>query len=333
MATAQSCRLLHGTDTYTSWRTLKAIEARFLAKRDSMLDKAVYDLETTSLETLASVMRTVPFFVTHRLFILKHVGSASKGMQEGLVSLLADLPDGTYVVLYEDKSFDKRLSLYKWLEKHAKVEEYVFKNGPALQIWVRDVARGFSISLDASALGLLQEGLGEDSWQWIHEIKKLAAWVRSQGRDIAHKEDVLQLSSLSASASLFALTDALRDGKLREALSVVRQTRGTDDPMLIAGVLGGYVRTLAKIVVCYEQGITTKDAIAKAAKLNPYVVSLNLSLARQLSSQSLEASYAALIRFDESVKEGSVAPEAGLLLLILRLHGTFKRSMQGSRFA
>jgi DNA polymerase III subunit delta len=324
MPAAHLCHLICGNDTYKSSRLLKAIEDRFLSQQDSMTDLIRYDLDDISLETLKQTMLATPFFVQRRLFILKNALTAPKATQEGLKELLGKLTNSTYVVLYEPKACDKRLTLYTWLKTHAKIDDCTMPEAAGLTAWVQALAAKDGVQINLRAAGMLS-GSTADTQQLGREVEKLVCAAKAYGRTTISEEDVFALCALQSEESLFALTNALRDGNRAEVIRCYRRFLQEHDPLLIAGTIAAHIRTLAKIVLCQERGITQPDAIVRSTGLNPYVVKLTLPQARRVSLHAIQRSYKALIRFDASAKDGTAPPSLGLLLLILRLHDTLNR--------
>lgn len=324
------CIFIFGPDTYQSHRALKAIERRFLGQSNSLTDLSRLDMEETSLDVLKQSLLAIPFLVTHRLFILKNCFSSPKATQQGLIDLLDHATNSTVVVIYEPKAPDKRLSLYQWLMKQAKIQEFPPPSGPKLTSLIQSMATDAGVTIAPPAVQLLATHLATDTWRLNLEIQKLACLVLSGNRTSIAATDVTQGAYFEDQASLFHLTDSLRDGRLKESVQLYKQLITQEDPMLLAATLGSQIRTLAKIKLCLKQGITRGDAIARVSALNPYVVKLSQATAESLSPGAIKKSYVDLIRFDTQVKNGLVTGELGLLLLLFRLHGTLNKTSRGS---
>jgi DNA polymerase III subunit delta len=318
------CYLIYGLDTYRSTRALKAIQNRFLAKQNSMTDLVVYDMEETKLETVKQTLLTVPFFVSHRLFVLKNTFSCPKATLDALLTLLAQLSSSTVVVFYEPGTCDKRLGLYQWLIKNASVQEYAPPTGSELNNWIQTVARTHAVEIDSQAIAFFTQYFGQNTWLLALELGKVASYCLSCGRKMITAMDCEAMCLAQSEESLFKLTDALRDRGLNVAIRLYRQFVTVHDPMYMAATLASQIRTLAKVVLCLKMGLTAPPLIAQKTKLNPYVVKLALPLAKKLANRSLKLAYANLIEFDASVKEGRVPGDLAVLLLIINLHGNLK---------
>lgn len=321
MALKQRCFFIFGSDAYQSERALAAIKNRFLQKADSMADLVTFDLESTSLEQLKQTILTVPFFVTHRLFILRHPFQAPKATQEALSTLFEKTADSTVIVCFEPGVPDQRLSFFKWLKKSVTIQEHTAPTGHGLALFASQLAKKEGVTLDASAQAQLVQTTDLTTLALSREIPKLACYALSQGRTSITSDDLAQLCAFSSELSVFQLTDSLKAGNLKLTLQTTKKLLQTEDPLMLAGMLGNYVRTLAKLFLAKEQGEYNQAEIAKTTGLNPYVVKLTLRHAESVTPKTLKALYSHLRWFDEGAKNSAFAPEFGLLLLILRLHG------------
>lgn len=330
MSLQQKCRLIHGADSYCSRQALHAIEQRFLSRAESMVDFIKLDLEETTLDQVKQIVLTIPFLVTHRLFVLKNCFSLPKADQEGLMTLLEQLGESTYVILYESKSCDKKLTFYKWAEKQCRIEAYDIRTDKELIDWIQHLTKKGGVSIDNLTTSQLLAYTGKDSWRIKNEVLKLVAYARAQDRDRIASKDISILIQDTNELSLFALTDALRDGAIKKSVALYREISLQQDPMMIAGMIAGQIRSWTKIHLCLETGIHNEASIARYTKLNPYVIKLSLPFVRQISSQALKAGYSELIRFEEKIKSGATTPALSLLLLILRLHGSLFKKVKSS---
>jgi len=326
MSTAKPvCYFIFGNDVARSAQSVKAIETRFLAKQDNLTDLVHYDVEETSLETIKQTILTVPFFTSHRLFILKHACSAPKATQEALIKLIGQLSPATFVVFYETKPCDKRLTLYNWLSKNAKVQESTMPTGTLLVKRIHESGAAMGITLEPAAVNWLADVYGTDSLRLALEIKKLVSYCASGQRTKITLHDVTLLCFKASDESFFRLSDSLRQGDLRQTVQLYRALITKDDPMLLAATLVSQIRSAAKLFLGLKQGLSQPALLTSKTKLNPYVVKLTLPLAKSLNKRQLQEAYDSFIWFDASVKNGMVESRLGILLLILRLHDNLNR--------
>lgn len=324
MSVAKNILFFYGSDTYRVAAAVRAIEARFLSKQDSMADLVKLDLSEVGIESLKQTMLTMPFLVSHRLFILRSPFNAPKAVQEELPKLLAMVSSSTVVVVVHVGTPDKRLGLYKWLQAQSKAQEFALPEPADLAKWVMELAQQRGLAISPVVAKVLASAFTSDTMQLYNEVLKLSAYAKSRGSGQISESDVMELCTLAESPSVFALTDAIRDGNVAKSLMLTRKLVEVEDPLMLAGAIASQVRTLAKLVMCRELGVAGQSQIASVSKLNPYVVKLSLSKASKLSKGVIRESYKELVRFDASAKDGTVAAPVGLSLMVVRLCALFK---------
>lgn len=287
-----------------------------------MPDLTEIDLTETVGTVLEQSLLSVPFFVTHRLFILKSPFLAPKSVQEKLVELLPRLAPTTVAVLFEPNQADGRTKLWQWLKINAIVYTHNLPTGSQAIHLIQGMAQKWGVMITADIAQQLITSDRVDTWYLENEIAKLAAFVKSRRQSEITKETLQQFGSSTSDPSVFLLTDAIRDGKLVESIGLVKQLELVADPMATAGMVATVVRNLTKIVLAGTNLATS--VLAQKTGLHPYVVTLSLPAAKKQSIKSLKRCYQDLVRFETDVKQGRLPGSLALVLLILRLNDNLK---------
>lgn len=319
--------LIHGADSRASWYKLQAIRNRFLTHSGSMPDLTELDLTEVTGAVLEQSMLSVPFFVTHRLFILKSPFSAPKTIQEKLVDLLPKIAPSTVVVFFEPQQADGRTKLWQLLKLQGTVYSHDIPEGAAARAYILELARSSAVTIDSGAVDLLMVAENLDTWKLEHEIRKIAAYCLSKGQAVITRQAVEEIGSLSTEVSVFGLTDSVRDGKLVQSIRLLKQLEVNQDPMALAGMVATVPRNLAKIVLAGTD--QSAQSIARLTGLHPYVATLTLSVAKKQTRQSILAAYDSLIKFETDVKTGLLPSSLALLLLIIRLGDSLNKGYVG----
>lgn len=331
MAIKSQIYFLYGNDSYRLAQAARTIETRFSGQKDSLADLVKLDLVEANLESLKQTILTMPFLVSHRLFILRSIFSAPKATQEALPKLLEQVSSSTIVVLVHNGLPDKRLGLYKWLLSQTKAQEFAIPSPEELKRWVTSLTQKENLTLEPKAMLMLVDSFKDDTNRLFLEISKLMCYAKARNKSDITTQDIALLCQLLSETSVFELTDAIRDGNTAKALRMARQLLEQEDPLMLSGALGSQIRTLAKLVLCRNLGIAGASQLASVTKLNPYVVKLALPAATALSPKAIKKSYDELVWFDSSVKNGSVPADLGLSLLIIRLCNALKPNREAGR--
>lgn len=282
-----------------------------------MADLTEYDLEQTDFAVLEQSLLSVPFFVTHRLFIISAVWSASKAIQEKLIALLGRIAPSTVVVLYENKQADGRTKLWQWCKANATLYTHDTPVDGALDICIGKCAAQFGVSVDRDVVRELASVQPVDTWWLYHEIHKLSAYAKSRLLSTIDRSCLDGVGVLGQSISVFTLTDSLRDGKARKAVEALQQIGRDQDPIATAGMVVGLARTVAKCVLTGTH--RSKADIAQATGLHPFVVGLTQPIAKRHTPKTLARIYEYAVIFERQVKSGLMPAQTALLLLVVRV--------------
>ncbi len=261
--------------------------------------------------------------------VVEGVDAADDALARVLGEVVADLPDGRYLVVTHPGGV-KGKALLDLLRKAGADE--VDCRGPKKGKETREfLTREFARSKRAvtpDAVTVLHDSIGHDLGLLCSAVAQLCADVETDPIDA---EAVGDFFGGVAEVSGFTVADAVWDRRVAEALQSLRQAMVTDDAarigVLMVSSLASGLRTLVR-VGGMPPGTSEAD-IAREAGVPPWKVS---TLRRQWSRWSadqrrLAAAVVALAEADGAVKGGvgggtSLDPEQKLLALEVLVAGT-----------
>ncbi|MCC6388034.1 MAG: hypothetical protein IT302_11710 [Dehalococcoidia bacterium] len=228
-----------------------------------------------------------------------------------LLAALKKLPG----VSIEEQPELKNEALTRYIRDEANARGLRFRSGPprtahpSSQEWDRATAQD-----PVTLIGILTGG---ETLAIANELDKLALYT--MGRD-ATIDDVYELCSGQREFTAFALTDAVMDGRLLDALSVLEALRsqGESTPSLLALLMAAY-RRLGPVIDLREQGVSP-DEIGKATGLKwQGLRDAAIRRADGLGQAGLAAAFAALVEADRRQKLGEIDDDLALEVAIGKL--------------
>lgn len=134
----------------------------------------------------------------------------------------------------------------------------------------------------------------------FHELDKIILYAQSQGLSEVSHEELADLCTLSMTADIFALMDAISDQDLVRSLSILhhRLERG-DAPAQLLFMMARQVRNL---MACQMGG--TKTSLKDEMKLHPFIVSKIQKQAKRFALHELKELYRDCLEFDFLLKRG-----------------------------
>lgn len=305
---------LYGEDSFRSSQKVSEIKNKFLNADKFGSGLSAFDYEEKERKgNLLDVLGTPNLLSPKRLVIVKKLiagGSASE--QEETLDFLrknaellqkdADL----VVVFWEGNQPKKNNALGKFLEKISKKQNFEKLEGLKLGQWIAQRIKKIDekSGITKTALDKLILYAGNNTHFLDKEIKKLVDYA--SGR-IIKDEDVEILVRANLESNIFSTIDALAGGNKKEAVSLLhRHLQKGEDPFYLFSMFVYQFRNLLKIADLKKSCGNNEYALAKAAKLHPFVVKKGLSQLKNFSGEKLREAYRKLSELDTAAKIGKI---------------------------
>jgi len=330
--------IFYGRDTFSLRRALVDLKASL--DSDGMLESntSLLDGRQLSPEELMAVCDTVPFLAAQRLVVVEGLlarfeasgragrrrdksatGGEGLGPWRVLPEYVDRLPPTTTLVLV-DEDVSLANPLLAALRPKAKAQHFPPLHPREVPAWIQRRASEIGLALSSRAVTVLANLVGNDLWLLASEMDKLAAYANGQRLDEA---DVRALVGAAREVSIFALVDAIVEGRPQQALRLLRQAiaQGADYPYLFAMVLRQY-RNLVLARELLDQGERSADIGERLGIRAPFALEKLLDQAERYEMPRLVAAYRRLLAADVAVKRGIYSDELALELLLQDLAAT-----------
>ena len=306
---------VYGENTYASLQKLSTLREHFVQKHDpSGMNVSEFVVGKSKLGEVMAGIQAPPFLGAKRLVIVKglcETYSTKKDAKEW-IEAFERIPESTVVAVWDRVSVKKmvRHAMIKAYADKQDVHQYAFSSleGSQLQSWAADYAKQLELQIDRSLLMMIVSRVGSDLWQLSGELAKVAAYMNGAP---ATQEVVDLLVRTNSDDQMFALMDALSAGQTKRVLELLRSQRqfGTADHQLFA-MLSRQVRLLLSVRDLIDQrGSVSKQDVAGALSLHPFVAQKTLSQAQRFSKEQLLHMQTLLYRLDRLIKRGQVDAE------------------------
>ncbi len=269
-----------------------------------------YDGEETATARMRESLQSLPFLTLRKLVLLREP-SKQKDFAESIDKILESTADTTDVVIIEPK-LDKRLSYYKTLKKSTDFRELKDLDANGLAKWAVAYTKEQGGNLQSPDARELVDRVAGNQQMLKLEVDKLLMY----DPNITGKTIQLLTTRLPQS-TVFELLDATFAGKTTHALALYNEQRILKvEPQAIIAMLAWQLHILVVVKAAAGQ---SADAIAKIAKLNPFVVRKSQSLVRNVSLAQLKAQVDGLLALDYRLKRTTIDADEALQLYIIQL--------------
>jgi DNA polymerase-3 subunit delta len=321
--------VFYGKDDFSSHEALD--ELRRELDSDGMLADNTVRLDANARpDELLAFCQTVPFLSSHRLIVVdrllaKFENSGGRRRRktpddaleqwQPFIEALPSLPETTALVFMEG-DLSASNAFLQALKPHAKAREFKPLAQSDVAPWIVERAQRHGIALEARAVAALAQLVGNQLWTLDSELRKLATYA--DGRPVS-EDDVRALVSLAREPSVFAMADAVIEGRLQDAEELLQRLLAEGEPAQ---------RLLAMVARQYRLLLLTKELLDKRVRgpeisarlqVQGFVVQRLLKQAPAYTIDSLRQAYGKLIEADLSVKRGVYDDETALQLLFFEL--------------
>jgi DNA polymerase-3 subunit delta len=312
--------LIYGEDTYRSRQWARELETKFREKFDTQgYNVSSFDGDT-DLNELRAAICAPPFLGTKRMIQVKRLIETA-GKDENLITVLAQIPESSIVVLWEEgeeKAFAKIPLFAKMVRgKENKTYPFPLLKGASLETWARTHAKSLDIEFERGALTVLVNRVN-DLWQLSAELEKCAAlkvpvtttWVNEN----VHGQ---------TPENIFAFVDALAARDAKKVMAELRTQRENDLPVpYLLTMIARQFRMLrqAQNYLEVHPGSTAPE-LAEVFGWHPFVAKKTLVQAHMYFKEILAANADAIFEADRSFKSGKYDQNAALDLLLAKLLG------------
>ena len=324
--------ILYGLDDFSLSQAVGKIKA-------DLGDWEMLATSTTNLEgqhlTLSELRNkcgAAPFLSSHRLVIVNGLlgrfevkqskprsgkGKSGNGLGEweGLASYIEQMPETTVLMLVDEEVKGSN-PLLKKISPLAEVKTFPLLRGKDLKEWIRQRVKKEGGDITPQAVDLLAELIGGDLWAMDGEIRKLLLY--NQARSIS-VDDVRQLVSHVQEASIFALVDAVAEGRTESAQRILH--RLYDEGVAPTYILVMITRQFRLIAQARDlgKGLSRLQIQDRLGLKQSYVVDKTLSQAKLYDFEDVKRAYDKLLETDLAIKTGKYSDKLALELLVTEL--------------
>lgn len=231
----------------------------------------VFYAKDTSLYDVISACKQYPTFAERQVVVLREAQQVSKTDEWKALESYLDKPVAStlLLILYKNKTPDKRTTLYKKLDQSVYFEAIKLKENE-LPAWIKNIAENKSLRIKESGAAQLAENLGNDLSRIANEIEKLGL-VLSSGTEIT-PEIIEKFIGISREYNTFEFSNAIQDKDIVKAIKIIHyfsQNPKAGPIQMVIALLFGFFSKLW--VVHHIKSLSDSD-IAKEAGIAPFQV-------------------------------------------------------------
>lgn len=308
----QNVYLFTGQETYLLDKELQRWREWFLVKfwSDSVFS---FSLDNLDISLIKQAIYSSGLFTTKKLILINGLpldATTKLGEEqneslalfvEGLIKAEGKIPDDSLLVFISSVP-DKRLRLYKFLEKYATLKEFNQLKGSDLESFVTHELHEFVI--DHATIQYFLMKVGSDLYRIWFECDKLKTWAKIKQHPKIDEAMIDHIVFWQVETDSFSLLKALFTEK-RKAIRILQKIQENwADWNQFAGMLYRAMKFYLFMMDLDENGVKDSKDIASFLKMNPWQVKNEYAKIWILKAnkKNIEMFYTGLIQLDAGIK-------------------------------
>ncbi len=328
--------ILYGKDDFSLQQALEEIKNELGNREMLEVNTSILDGQQLSLIQLRDACSTIPFLCPNRLVIVKGLlgrfeqrsgperrvtrsrAKLNSGLEEwmGLADCVKQMSPTTALILV-DGEIKANNRLLKSLAALAKVMAFPPLKDKELSSWIQDRVKQGGGAISPVAVKLLVGLVGAGLWIMSGEIDKLLAYCAGQ---IITEDSVKQVTSYAREANIFALVDAILEGRIKVAQQMLHRLiqEGASPSYILAMI----TRQLRLIVMAKELGqeLFRPEIRGRLEPTSDYGLEKAVRQAKAYSLERVNKTYHKLLEADVAIKTGKYDGDLALDLLVVELY-------------
>jgi DNA polymerase-3 subunit delta len=235
---------LEGEEDYYIDLVMEFAEHKILNESEAGFNLTVFYGKDADWVAVVNACRRYPMFAERQVVLLKEA-QQMKDLEKLEGYIEKPLSSTIFVASHKGKTFDKRKTFYKHLKSSAeifnseKVKEY------KLQEWIAVFIKSQGYTINAKAINLLDEHIGNDLSRIANEVEKLS--VNLKGKKEITEDDIEKYIGISKEYNVFELQDAIAKKNLAKAITIIQYFEGNPKAGPIQMVLPALYSTFSRI--------------------------------------------------------------------------------------
>ena len=309
---------LYGNDEFAIARRVREFESEFPDPTTAGMNTARLEARSVSENDLNNAVNAMPFLAPRRLVILANPSAkySKPNERKKFEEFLSAAPGSVRLVLYEsvEPRDAERHWLVKWAAKGgAKAQGFMLPRQKDMPGWIINETKNQSGVMEPSAAAKLAEMIGTDTRQAGMEIAKLLAYVNWE-RPVK-LADVETVSIVTAEPDIFAMVDALAEGKSGAAQKLLHRLLENEEAFALWGMVIRQFRLLLQAREVIDARGMIPD-VQEALGVHPFVAEKVYAQAKRFPMATLELIYHRLLAMDEAAKNGQVTLDLALDMFV-----------------
>lgn len=295
--------LLWGDEEFLRDYYKNALISKVLDKDFADFNYKQYTTKKPVYDEIESFFASYPCMSEKKIIYIKDSGIFKKASEEDKKfwqKLFYDLPDFA-IIIFSEKSVDKRNALYKAVNSDFACDEFAFQKRPELTSWIIRYFAKYEKNISDGDARYLIDCCSESMYILKGEIEKLANY-KINSKTIT-KDDIDKCSCKIPESRVFKMIDDILDKNYKEAGDKLYELKLLkEEPIALTAAVFAKYTQLRKMKLL-SKSLSPREIAVKTGQKD-FIVNLNLNKIKNVPIEKLDNILVACQNLDYKIKSG-----------------------------
>lgn len=229
----------------------------------------IYGRDVDNMSPIISQAKQFPMMSPRKLVMVKEAQDIANDLWEPLIGYLENpAPQTVLVFCYRHKKFDKRLKVYKVIEKLGMIINHDKLNESKIPAWIGSYVHQQGYSITQRAAMLISESIGNDLGKITNELSKV--FIDLKPGDEVNEDLIERNIGISKDYNIFELQKAIGRRDVVRCNRIVNYFAANPKANPIQLVLPTLYAYFIKVMIYHQ--VEDKSNAASALKIPPYFI-------------------------------------------------------------
>lgn len=317
MEVIKNLYLCYGKEDYMKKQYVNNIKNQIIDPANEIMNLEKLEGKGVSVDQIIDFAETLPFMSDRRLMIIKDSGlfkSGKKDESAKMAEYIDKLPSSVCIIFMES-DIDKRLSLYKKVNKNYETIEFKVPSDRELATWTKTELRRYKVLMSPQVIEYFVRVVPPGMESIINEIKKLASY-KAEGE--ITKEEIDQVCTQSLDIRIFELVKMLGNKDTKVVLEIYSNLLEMKEPPIkILAMMARQFRMILQVKYMRQQGQGNASIVSRTG-FRSFMVTECVRQSSNFTFSQLEMAIKECLEADANIKTGMMRPELAVELILIK---------------
>ena len=274
-----------GEETFYIDHITNLLQDQILSEEEKSFNQTILYGKDTSITELVSLCKRYPINSEYQTVFLKEAQDLSRQIEVLSEYALNPMMSTVLIINYKYKRLDKRKKLFKNIQKFGIILDCKKMYENKIPIWITDVLKKDSYTIDYKSSFILTEYLGNDLNKINNQLNKLK--ILCSKEKIIDSKLIEKNIGISKEYNVFELRNAIGQKNFKKSIEISNYLSSNTSKHPVQLILSSIFNYFIQIFQLHCINNKSESNISKVLGINPYFVNKYVNASKKYSMKNI----------------------------------------------